>query len=257
MNKNNSCLLWILSFLILVNCLELKSWQEPLQIVELPTAGIVDKNRFAINSEFFHSGGVRFDFYVSFIKDFLFGFSFSGTKIVGSGKLSEIDFQRFPGIFLKYRLFDEKIFFPAIAVGLSTQGFGEYSYDASRFDTYSPGLFTIGSKSFKNSLGFFTTHLGFNYSFEPKVKNRALNFYIGIQQEYKDILAINLEYNATRDEIPGEYLISKGLLNFMFQVYIYSNLTIGLIEKDLLLHFKDRTSTERKIFIQYIGNFRN
>lgn len=238
-----------------VICLELKSWQEPLQIVELPTAGIVGRNGFTINSEFFHSGGIRFDFYTSLIKDFLFGFSFSGTKIVGSSKLSDIDFQRFPGIFLKYRLIDEKISFPAIAVGFSSQGFGEYSFDASRFETYSPGLFIIGSKSFKNSLGFFTAHLGMNYSFEPKVKNRALNFYIGLQQEYKDILAINLEYNATLDEVPGEYLTSRGLLNFMFQVYVYSNFTIGLIEKDLLLHFKNRTSSERKIFIQYIDNF--
>lgn len=235
--------------------MELNSWQEPLQIVELPTAGIVERNGFAINSEFFHSGGIRFDFYASLINDFIFGSSFSGTKIVGSEKLSDIDFQRYPGIFLKYRLFDEKISFPAIAVGFSTQGFGEYSSDASRFETYSPGLFIVGSKSFKNSLGFFTAHLGMNYSLEPKVKNRALNFYIGLQQEYKNLLAINLEYNATRDESSGDYLKSKGLLNFMFQVYIYNNFTIGLIEKDLLLHFKNQSSSERKIFIQYISKF--
>ncbi|MGQ9820100.1 MAG: hypothetical protein ACUVQ1_09305 [Candidatus Kapaibacteriales bacterium] len=256
MNQNHRWFLWILFFLTFAGCPKLKSWQEPLQIVELPTAGLVAKSSFAINSEFFHSGGIRFDFFASVVKDLLLGFSFSGINIVGSGKLSDIDFQRFPGVFIKYRLIDERILFPAIAIGLSTQGFGKYSSSARRFETYSPGIFLIGSKSFKNSLGFFTVHLGMNYSLEPAVTNRALNYYIGLEQEYQDILAINLEYNATRDEIPGEYLKSKGLLNFMFQVYVYNNFTVGLIYKDLLLHFRDRPSSERKIFIQYIGNFK-
>lgn len=231
------------------------AWEEPLQIVEMPTAGIDPKNSYIINAEFFHSGGIRFDFHSTLFKDLLIGISYSGIDIVGSSKLSDIDFQGLPGIFLKYRLLDETISIPAIAIGLSTQGFGAFSSSSKRFETFSPGFFIICSKSFKNQLGFFSAHFGTNYSFEPLPKNRALNFFLGVQQEYKNAIALNIEYNATLDEIAGEYLKSKGLLNLSLQIYINDNFTIALIGKDLLLHFKNRTSIERKIFLQYKSSF--
>lgn len=253
--KSKINLTFCLFTLLLLPILTLKAWKEPQQIVELPTAGIIPKNGFYINLEFYHTGGLRSDFAFSPLKDFIVGLSYSGTNIVGTSKLSQIDFQGFPGIYLKYRFFDETINIPAFAIGLSTQGFGSFISSDKRFETHSPGLFFIASKNFRNQFGYFAGHLGVNYSFEPIPKNRALNFFLGIQQEYKDVLAINLEYNATMDEVQGNYLKAKGLLNLMLQIYVYNNFTIGLIEKDLLLHFNHRNSSERKIFIQYISNF--
>ncbi len=225
---------------------------EPIYIFELPTAGVLRKGEFSVESNFFKFGGLRLAFNLAPFKNFIFGASFGGTYLIG---VSKIQFQKYPGILLKYRLIDEEMSFPAIALGVSTQGFGPFYGNENRFETFSPGVFLVGSKAFKNYLGTFDLHLGFNYSFEPKPRDRTISFYVGLCQTALNFIRLNLEYNANLDEGTNIMLKNKGLLNFSIDFFLRYNIKFGISLKDLLGNLKNTTSPERNLFFQYTGNF--
>ncbi|MFN3780763.1 MAG: hypothetical protein ACK4SO_01150 [Candidatus Kapaibacteriota bacterium] len=50
--------------------------QEPVYISELPTAGVLKKGEFSLESNFFKSGGLRLAFNLAPFENFIFGASF-------------------------------------------------------------------------------------------------------------------------------------------------------------------------------------
>ncbi|MFN3780762.1 MAG: hypothetical protein ACK4SO_01145, partial [Candidatus Kapaibacteriota bacterium] len=168
---------------------------------------------------------------------------------------SKIQFQKYPGIFLKYRFIDENPSLPAFALGISTQGFGPYYENDNRFETFSPGVFLVASKALKNYFGIFDLHLGFNFSFEPKPRDRTINFYLGFCQTALNVLRLNLEYNANLDEKTNTVLKNKGMLNFSLDFLLTYNIKFGINLKDLLGNLKNTTSPERNLFFRYTQKF--
>lgn len=225
---------------------------EQIEIVELPTAGVLSKGSYSIQSNFFGMGGMRLGLLVAPFNNFMLGVSFSGTNIIGNG---EVSFQKLPAARLSYRFLDEKITFPALALGISTQGFGFYDSRLQRFQTLSPGLYLVASKGFKNFLGVVDFHFGLNYSLEPKPAERSLNFYTGLAQSILRYLQLNLEFNANLDEKTTEVMSRKGLLNFSLLFFVNPNVKIGLILKDLFGNFQGRNAAERNIVLHYYGKF--
>lgn len=227
-------------------------FQEPTKIVELLSAGVFSKGTYAIESNFFKSNGLRLALDFAPFSNLNIGVSFGGTNIIGS---SSITFQELPAVTIKFRFLDEKLNFPALAIGVSTQGFGPYYTGLKRFETFSPGVFLVGSKAFKNIIGIFDVHLGANYSFEPKPSARSVNFYLGMCQTMFDYFRVNIEYNANLDEHTKEIMKSKGLLNFSIDISLAQNVKFGLIFKDLLGNIQNQDKPERNISIGYTGRF--
>lgn len=251
LKTNNLCFFLLISSLLSLLSFKAKA-TEPNEIVELPTAGILPKGTFTIQSNFFNNGGMRLRFLLSPFTNFTLGISYSGTNIIGSG---EVNFQHLPGVQIKFRFFDERITFPALSIGLSTQGFGNYYKELERFQTYSPGIYLVASKGFKNFFGIFDVSLGINYSLEPKPNRRGINLYGGFSQFIFKYLQLNLEYNSTLDESNKDVMLHKGLLNFSTAFLLKPNVKIELILKDLLKNFRSNTGIERNILIQYSGEF--
>lgn len=246
-------ILLIFSFLFWSNSFsQIKTRFEPNYIVELQTAGCYEKGTYAVQFNGFTNGGLRFTLGVSPFKNFVLGVSYSGSNIIGTGNAT---FQNLPGVLLKFRFFDEKVSFPALAIGVSTQGYGHYFRDTERFETHSTGVFLVASKSFTNPIGFFDIHFGVNYSFEPKPKERTPNFYFGLSQEILQILSLNFEYNATLEERSSQFVSKKGILNASLNFLLTKNIIAGIIFKDLLVHLQGRTGIERNFVLHYVNYF--
>ncbi|MCX7908832.1 MAG: YjbH domain-containing protein [Ignavibacteria bacterium] len=253
MGKNSTLIFSVFIFLFLYLCkINCQSLKEPTKIVELQTAGVNSKGTFSVESWFFKSGGLRIELNFTPFSNFILGVSYGGTNLIGS---SNATFQNLPGLLVKFRVVEEKINFPAFAVGISTQGFGPYYLQYHRFETLSPGIFFVGSKAFKNFLGICDLHLGLNYSLELKPKQRAINFYAGVGQKISNFLRFSFEYNSNLDEKSSELMRSKGLLNTSLYVYLSPNVQIGLIFKDLLTNIKSQNSPERNLELIYSGSF--
>ncbi len=222
---------------------------ESRYIVDMPTAGVLHKGAFSINSMMYNSGGLLIDISTSPFTNFNFGISFSGSNIIGSGDLV---WQKFPGIHLRLRLIDETTTFPAILLGLNTQGRGIFDTENERFQTLSPGAFVSASKNFSWLLGNIALHGGMNYSFEPVPSERAPNLYFGIEQSIGDPASISIEYNANIDERSDEFMSDKGLLNAAVRVSIGQGFTMELQVRDLLSNQKDMQGFTRFIGFEFI-----
>ena len=221
-------------------------------IVEMPTAGIIPKSSFSIETKFFEMGGLSIKFDVAPFDGFNMGLSFGGTNVIGE---KQVSLQELPGVNLKIRIFDETLYSPAIVLGFDSQGQGYYYKEYNRFKTQSPGLFLSASKSFKWKLGDIATHFGLNYSFEPPNTERALNFYLGIEHSIYNFASLNIEYNANLDDSNKMILEAQGSINAAIRISVTQGITFEIQGIDLLANTKNSTGFSRTIAFEYIGLF--
>lgn len=226
---------------------------EPRTIVDMPTAGILSKGNYSINGNTFPNGGVSLNFTAGIFTNFNLGLSFASNNIISNDNLES---QNLPGINLAYRIIDEKKEFPAITLGINTQGKSRYLTDIKRFETLSPGLFLAVSKNFNSFIGNNSVHFGLNYSFEPVPTKRKINSYFGFEQTIGSSLSVNLEYNLLLNEYDNlVYKNGKGLLNSSIKYSFNNNLSVELQFRDLLRSNAKNMGINRIFAFEYISNF--
>lgn len=224
---------------------------ESRRIVDMPTAGVIPKGNFEVNAFLMNSGGLMTEFAASPFENFVLGVSFGGTNIIG---VSTPKFQDFPGLQIKYRIINETKTFPAIALGMNSQGMGLYDEKAERYQTASPGVYLSSSKSFRWPVGLVYVHAGINYSLEPKKDDRSVNFYFGAEQTIFQRVSISTEVNLNLED-NSYFMENKGLLNFQIKWAASENLTVSLMFRDAFANFKASNSLVRFVGIEYIGRF--
>lgn len=220
-------------------------------IVDMPTAGVLSKGDYSIALRAVPNGGVFAAVSVSPLTNFSFGISYSGENIIGS---DEPAFQGVPGVSAKWRVFDETVAFPAIAMGASNQGRGRFHSSAKRFDFMSPGVFVAASKNFRWALGFVATHAGVNYSFEPPFEERYPNFYLGFEHTIGPFASINLEFNAQTNDLDARFADKRGLLGASIRASLIRGITLEAVFKDLLRHSEAARGVSRSFGVEIIGS---
>ncbi len=219
-------------------------------IVDMPNAGVLDKYSFSAYSQAFPGGGVLLQFDAAPFTNFNMGVSFSGSNIIGDG---EPTWQNLPGVHLRARIIDEKLYFPALAIGFYSQGRGRFHKSKDRFLTQSPGFFLAASKNYKWALGVVSYHFGVNYSIEPKPEKRSPNVYAGLEHSIGSYVSLNVEYNATFDD--GEFRKKKGLLNASLRWSLAKGFTLEIQARDLLEHSAVYSGFNRFVCLEYIAAF--
>ncbi len=225
---------------------------ETTKIVDMPTAGLIHKGYYQFTFNFFNTGGLQSEFNISPIENITFGISYSLNGLIGSEKIS---MQKIPGFFFGWRFINETYTFPALLIGFCNQGFGGYINEEKRFLVHSPGLFLAISKNFKWVIGSIALHSGINYSFDPPINQRNINFYIGFEQSVGPFAALNLEYNATMNEENTNIMSNKGLLNSSLRISVTNGVTIQLQLRDLLNHQRNVNAFSRYLAIDIANKF--
>ena len=103
---------------------------EYMYLVDMPTAGILEKGFVDFSSDIMHDGILIAYLNVGVFENLSFGLSYGGGNIIGTGK---VDWYKLPGVNLRVRLFNESTTFPALALGFDSQGKGEYFDQEKRF----------------------------------------------------------------------------------------------------------------------------
>lgn len=174
-----------------------KAPYESREIIEMPTAGVLPKGSYNIKTRLYREGGILLESNVSFLRNLMVGLSYTANKVIGD---NDMEFQGIPGINLKYRVLDETLRFPALALGFSNQGNGVWMPEGKRFQIYSPGIYLAASKNFSWALGDISTTLGLNYSFDPPKKDRSVNVYGGLEHTLGKYFSICSELNLSLDD---------------------------------------------------------
>ena len=89
------------------------------KLVDAPTAGCLKKGQYNFELQVYPQGGVLAGFAVGLFDRFTMGVSYGGIGIIGS---DQVEWNEQPGVLLKYRLFEESILMPAVALGFSESG---------------------------------------------------------------------------------------------------------------------------------------
>lgn len=220
---------------------------ESRYIVDMPTAGVLQRGRFAVDGFAFGNSGVMAEFTISPFTNFHVGISYSGSGFLGNGN---IVFQGLPGFHARFRAVDETLTVPAITAGFSSQGRGEYG--GGRFLTHSPGLFVAASKNF-SFLGSLAIHAGINYSFDPILAERFPNGFVGIEKTIGSVVTLALEYNPTLDDLRTR--IRGGLLNTAVRVSTGRGFTFEVQLRDLFGHLPGAVLPYRMARVEFIGAF--
>lgn len=220
---------------------------ESRRIVTYPSAGLLPKNSYGVNSLFFESGGAVVAFSYAPLNRLNLGMSFGGSNLIGEETPL---FQNFPGLQISFRPINETLYFPAISLGLDTQGYGTYNNKLKRYQHLSPGAYLVLSKSFNWSAGYLGLHFGTNYTFERS--NENLNYYIGLEQSIGKRSSINIENIFYINDKDAIYMDKSSLLNAAFRFSITTGTTIEIQFKDLLQNDKNYNKINRNILLEFI-----
>lgn len=182
---------------------------QPLRIVDCHTAGILPRASYQYECRIYANGdtatpgcGTILGIALGVTNRLNIGLCYGGDGIIGRKAPT---FNPHIGAFVKYRIFEETYFIPALSFGYDHQGSGGIDKEYNGYVFKSPGFFLAASKNYlfftKVQLGL---HGGINYSLEEYEKIKWPNGYAGLDMGINDELAMAVEYNlALNQRDPG------------------------------------------------------
>jgi len=219
-------------------------------LIDLPTAGITPEGVVAIDVEFFQESGFLTGVSIGVLDRLMFGISYGGTQVVGGG---DPEWNDLPGFQFKARLTQESAGFPAIALGIDTQGKEPYLEDPGRYTIKSMGAYIVGSKNY-DLFGYLAIHAGLNYSFERVDGDKDINAFASAEKTLGPFLSILGEYNLSSNDNSGESLgKGRGYLNVGARVSFGFGVSLSLAFKDLLHNGQGETPGNRVIQLEFVN----
>lgn len=219
-------------------------------LVDLPTAGILEKGFVGIGMDLMPQGIVIPRIEVGVLDNFSFGISYGGSNIIGSGK---IDWYKLPGVNIRARIYDETLILPAFTIGFDSQGKGFFDKELNRFQIKSPGVFITASKNFE-LFGYLSIHSVINYSLERDDADKDLNIGFGFEKTINERISVVGEYDVAFNDNTGNAIgAGNGFMNLGIRWSVGDGLTLGLNLRDLLDNKKISSSAaDRGIFVEYV-----
>ena len=232
---------------------------ELAQLIQSPTAGILQKGEASMKMELYKNDGLIIGARVGLFPGFMFGVSYGAEGVVGNQKPnwhSRVEFMA------KYRFFDETKTIPAIAVGFSSEGHGVYYKELKRYDIKSKGFYAVASKNWM-FLGNLGTHFGTNFSLENS-DDKNMDFFVGLDKTVGDRITLLGEYdfaiNDNNDSLQTSSsqqidLKKIGYLNAAVVIDFGNGLSAKLSFYDLLKNRNDTKFADRTLMLLYTMKF--
>jgi len=248
-----------LSFILLLLSLNLFSqstsvFPQPTDLVTCPTAGILPRGAFLMDANLYRDGGLLFGMAVGVSGNLMFGISYGGSQIVGN---QDVLWNEQPGVEVKYRLFEEGMSHPALALGFNSEGYGAYMKDLKRYEQKAKGFYCTLSKNFDlfGNLGF---HGGANFNplENQKDKDRDPSVFFGIDKDINSEISIFGEWDAAiNDNDLDKMTFGKGYLNAGVRFNIVEHFHFEVLFTDILMNNKNIDHINRELRINFIEFF--
>jgi len=225
--------------------------EEPRYLFNMPTAGVLQRGAYAIEGWAYGGGGSFVSLSVGLSKKLTFGIAYGAGNLIGSGTP---DWNELPGVMIRYRIFEEKLAFPAVTLGFESQGRENFLDDADRFERKSPGFFAAASKNYA-LLGFITFHGGINYSLEND-DDKDLNFYFGVEKTIGSEISAYAQYDAAiNDNNQSALGDGHGYLDMGLRWSLGKGMTIELNLSNISDNFKQLDAASRSFRLEYLQRF--
>ncbi len=239
----------------------------PLELVSIPTAGTLPKGSYTYETILTKNGGVTPKLAVGLTDNFTFGFAYGIHNLIGDQKP---DYNPQPGFIIKYRVYSETTKWPAIVLGLNTQGKGNYlvkeDIEGGRYEQKALGFYLTLSKNW-NLLGNLGLHLGFSKnSWENIDGDDDINFFIGLDKELNRSFSLLIECDDALNDNDNEYEFGdltfgrgNGYVNAALRWAVVPNVLVEInfnnITQDTDIKDNEIEYTNREIKIMYSESF--
>ena len=245
---------------LLISIVHLVNGQEyppPTDLISVPTAGTLMRGSFSMDMRIQDEGGLVLGLSAGITDRFQFGMSFGSPNLIGDENL---EWYPRPEAKLKYLIVDENLSMPAFALGLNTQGSGDFEDTLQRYEIKALGLYGVMSKNWKSPLGNIGLHTGLNYSFlETEDGDSDPNLFFGMDVEFNPEFSFLLEYNSALNEngmTARTMSVSKGgYLNAALRWSFVESLHLELHLNNLLFDDEEVDYFKWELKITYIEYF--
>ena len=248
---------------IILNVLIAQEYPPPTDLISIPTAGTLMRGSFSMDMRIQDEGGLITGLSAGITDRFQFGLSYGSPNLIGDDILK---WYPRPEAKLKYLVIDESMSMPALAIGLNTQGLGNYLAEDStgnileRYETKALGLYGAFSKNWETLLGNMGFHSGMNYSFlENSDGDEDLNLFFGLDLEFNPEFSLLMEYNSALNEndktAETMSINNSGYLNAAFRWSFVESLHLELHLNNLLFDDEKVDYFKRELKITYIEFF--
>ena len=221
----------------------------PREIINVPTAGSLDKGGVGVNLRVYPRGGLLSGLSAGVADPFLVTIYFGGENIIGVG---EVNWNPQVGVDLRFRVVNETMELPAISVGFTNQGYGAYIKNKKRYAIKSKGFYVVSSKNY-NILGNFGFHLGANFSLETKDQDTDINFFVGFDKDIVHNFVLLGEYDLGLNDNEDEtFTNEKGYLNAGIRWKFLGRFHLEFHFKNLLENRVGSTGITREVKIEFL-----
>ena len=247
----------IVLFISIVHLVNGQEYPPPTDLISVPTAGTLMRGSFSMDMRIQDEGGLVLGLSAGITDRFQFGMSFGSPNLIGDENL---EWYPRPEAKLKYLIVDENLSMPALALGLNTQGSGDFVDTLQRYEIKALGLYGAMSKNWKSPLGNIGLHTGLNYSFlEIEDGDSDPNLFFGMDVEFNPEFSFLLEYNSALNEngmTARTMSVSKGgYLNAALRWSFVESLHLELHLNNLLFDDEEVDYFKRELKITYIEYF--
>ena len=153
---------FVLAISILSFVVHGQDYPPPTDLITIPTAGTLSRGSYSMDMRIQDQGGLISGLSVGITDRFQFGLSYGSPNLIGDDSL--VWYPR-PEAKLKYLVIDENMSLPGIALGMNTQGLGQYYSEDTlqRYDTKALGIYLAASKNWLSPIG--NGNIGFHSVF--------------------------------------------------------------------------------------------
>jgi len=157
-----------------------------LEVVDIPTADILDPKTFSTSFRFYSEGGITSRLVLGPFKRLNLGFYLDAQRVIGGDTPHMIR----PSAFIKFRFFDGTDVLPALALGYDNQGY-LYQESTRDFLQKEKGIYLVGSHEI--FIPDFELHAGVNI---PRVDEDGTPFgFFGATWKIVPSFALLAEYD--------------------------------------------------------------
>jgi len=212
-------------------------------LIDEPTAGVLDHGGFSSRTRFFNQGGVAEWLSFGVYPRLNIGGSLNIDQLLGTGTPIKV---ASPELQAKFRFYDGDRIIPAFAVGFDHQGW-LYNRPEQRYNQRQRGLYFVGSQEI--GVPGLQAHAGMNIS--DFNSSKVFGFF-GLSQNISDKVLLMAEWDNVRT-------YSDSRLNMALRTYVSPNLALDFGGRGVGQggHFTNGVSrgAERFVQIKYIGSF--
>jgi len=222
------------------------------ELVDLPIAGVLPKESFAVDVRLYDNGGVLTGLSIGLFNRFMASISYGGENILGEGT---INWNPYIGIDVRLRLIEENFVLPALVVGFNSQGYGDFRSSLDRYTIKSRGIYAVASRNYR-LIGNFGIHFGANKSLEDDDGDDDVTFFCGADKQIFLGLSVLAEYDfATNDNESNALGRGRGYFNAGVRWSVFSHFYIEVDFKNLSSNKFNLDEAGREIKIGFFQHF--